>query len=75
MVCASHKLQKKRGTFELLGFDFMVDNHGRPFLIEANTNPALFTDTSVQANVIPSMAHEALQIVFSLHPDIVKGDQ
>lgn len=69
-VCASHKLQHKKGTFELLGMDFMVDDSGNPFLIEANTNPALFTDTHVQKEVITPMMHQAMQIVFASHSNI-----
>jgi hypothetical protein len=30
-----------RRSFELLGFDFMVDSHFRPTLIEVNSNPSL----------------------------------
>jgi len=41
------KLDKKFGCFELFGFDFMIDSNLNPFLIEINTNPALFTDTTV----------------------------
>ncbi len=39
------KLDRKFGCFELFGFDFLIDDNLNPFLIEINTNPALFTDT------------------------------
>ena len=41
------QLERKQGTFELFGFDFLVDEGLNPFLIEINVNPALFTDTTV----------------------------
>lgn len=34
-------LQRKKGCFELLGIDFMIDKEFKPYLIEINTNPAL----------------------------------
>lgn len=39
------KLDRKFGCFELFGFDFLIDDNLNPFLIEVNTNPALYTDT------------------------------
>ncbi len=39
------KVDRKFGCFELFGFDFMIDDMLNPFLIEINTNPALYTDT------------------------------
>lgn len=31
----------RKNTFELLGFDFMVDEFLNPWLIEVNTSPAM----------------------------------
>jgi D-alanine-D-alanine ligase-like ATP-grasp enzyme len=33
--------------FELLGCDILVDEQLQPFLLEINTNPAIFLDTPV----------------------------
>lgn len=41
------KLDKKRGFYELLGCDILIDDKFNPYLIELNTNPALFLDTKV----------------------------
>jgi len=47
-VTAKEFLVVKFGCFELLGFDFMIDDNLSLKLIEINVNPALFTDTTVQ---------------------------
>jgi hypothetical protein len=32
---------QRKNTFEILGYDFMVDQKLKPWLIEVNTNPCL----------------------------------
>lgn len=48
-AAGDRKLMKKKGTYELMGCDFLVSNTLVPYLLEINTNPALFTDTKAQA--------------------------
>ena len=42
-----NKLDKRIGMFELLGVDILVDEQMKPYLLEINTNPAIFLDTPV----------------------------
>lgn len=65
-AAAKRKLINKRGTYELLGCDIIVDHENRPYLLEVNTNPAMFTDTSVQKEIIPPLSHDTLTIALSL---------
>lgn len=37
------KLTQKIGFYELIGCDFILDENCTPYLLEMNTNPALFT--------------------------------
>ena len=49
------KLEQKFGCFELFGLDFLLDEDLNPQLIEINTNPAIFTDTQVQKEMLPKL--------------------
>lgn len=60
-------MPKVNGQFELLGCDIMIDDHMNPFLLEINTNPALFTTTLVQKEVIPQVLSSTLAIVLKLN--------
>jgi hypothetical protein len=43
LIAARNKINKnnRRFCFEILGYDFMIDNELKPWLIEVNTNPCL----------------------------------
>lgn len=40
--CTAEKFEKRLGLFELMGCDIMIDSNFKVYLIEMNTNPALF---------------------------------
>ena len=66
---AATEVDQRWGCFELIGLDYMLDAQGNVNFIEANTNPALFTDTSVQQALIPRVVAELVQIVLRIHED------
>ena len=53
---------RKHSTFEIYGYDFMLDNELRPWLIEINTNPCLELSSPYLACLIPQMIDHAFQI-------------
>ena len=53
-LCVRTRLNpNKRQGFELFGFDFLVDEDMRTWLIEVNTNPFLGTPNSDIAKLVP----------------------
>ena len=55
---------KKRGaTFELLGYDFMIDEDLRTWLIEVNTNPYIGIPNDYIKEILPKMLDSMLNIV------------
>ncbi|OMJ71384.1 hypothetical protein SteCoe_30394 [Stentor coeruleus] len=49
-------------TFEILGYDFMIDEFFKPWLIEVNTNPCLALSGPYLAVLIPKMLTDAFHI-------------
>lgn len=56
------KLERKYGCFEVFGLDFLLDDNLDPQLLEINTNPALFTDTQVQKEMLPKLADDIIKL-------------
>lgn len=61
------KLDRKFGCFELFGFDFLLDDALNPYLIEINTNPAIYTDTQVQKDLLPKLVEDIVKMSLEVH--------
>lgn len=54
---------RRKSHFELFGFDFMIDEDFRTWLIEVNTNPYLGRPNKWAKEIVPAMVDEMLRIV------------
>jgi hypothetical protein len=54
---------KRRNSFEFFGFDFMIDEDFRVWLIEVNTNPYVGIHNDSMNDVLPRMLHGLYKIV------------
>ncbi|XP_028393801.1 uncharacterized protein LOC114518086 [Dendronephthya gigantea] len=61
-----YKLERKLGYFDLLGFDFMLDEDLKVWLIEINVNPALHTNCKILSDVIPELVDSTLKLVLEV---------
>ena len=52
---------RRHCSFEIFGYDFMVDEDLRPWLIEVNTNPCLELSSPYLARLIPAMLENAIK--------------
>jgi len=54
---------KRKYNYELFGYDFMIDEDLRVWLIEVNINPFLGQPNEYTKKLVPDMIDEMLQIV------------
>ena len=54
---------KLHNSFELFGYDFMLDEDFRLYLIEVNTNPCLEIGCPLLARIIPEVLDNTFRLV------------
>lgn len=54
---------KRKNSFELFGFDFLIDEDFRVWLIEVNTNPYLGIPNDYIKVLLPNMIDDLFKIV------------
>ena len=54
---------KRKNSFELLGYDFLIDEDFRVWLIEINTNPYLGVPNNFIKGLLPKMLNDLFELV------------
>lgn len=57
----------KRHSFEIMGYDFMIDEELRPWLIEVNTNPCLEETSGLLRQLLPRMIDDAFKLTLDVY--------
>ncbi len=55
---------RRHCSFEIFGYDFMIDEDFRPWLIEVNTNPCLELSSPYLARLIPAMIENSIKYFY-----------
>ena len=71
MRCVKGKIIHQKYTFELLGYDFILDELLNVVLIEVNTNPCLEESNTLLRKMIPRMLDDLLNV--TMDPLFTKG--
>ena len=53
----------RKNSFEVLGFDFMVDENMKPWLIEVNSSPAMDYSTSVTESLVKQFLSDVIKVI------------
>ncbi|XP_068096853.1 inactive polyglycylase TTLL10 isoform X2 [Hyperolius riggenbachi] len=69
------KLDCRRGYFDLIGCDFLIDDEFKVWLLEMNCNPALHTNCEVLKEVIPAVVNETLDLALEIFNKSFKGQR
>jgi hypothetical protein len=63
LMCASEMIEHRKNSWELYGFDFMVDDNFNAWLIEINSSPACDYSTKVTERYVQKALVELLSVV------------
>jgi hypothetical protein len=55
--------QRRQHSFEIFGYDFMIDENFKLYIIECNTNPSLELCCPLLARIIPAMLDNVFRMV------------
>lgn len=55
--------KRNRNGFEVFGYDFMIDENFKVYLIECNTNPCLEIASPLMSRIIPELLENSFKIV------------
>ena len=70
-MCAQGTMVPRENSWELFGYDFMIDDNYTPWLIEINSSPSCEYSTSVTSSFVPN----ALRGILSIVLDNREGEQ
>ncbi len=66
LMCASEMIEHRKNSWELYGFDFMVDDEYNAWLIEINSSPACDYSTKVTERYVQKALVELLAVVLDV---------
>ncbi|KAG2792304.1 hypothetical protein PC129_g23311 [Phytophthora cactorum] len=72
LLCGEDQIPFQVNSFDLLGYDILLDDDLRPWLIEINSSPSMARDNELDYQVKDAMMLDTLRVVDPLHFDRAK---
>ncbi len=66
LVCADDVIPYQPNSFEVFGYDVLIDDTLRPWLIEVNSSPSMGTDSELDTRVKHQMISDTIKLVIML---------
>lgn len=63
LVCAQDHFAKSRASFELYGYDVLIDSNLKPWLIEINSSPSMALDNELDHKIKRQLIHDTLRLI------------
>ena len=60
---ARHEMKQRQNSFELFGYDVMIDENLNVYLIEVNSSPALDYSTKITEKLVKLMLDDLIQVI------------
>jgi tubulin monoglycylase TTLL3/8 len=61
------QISARKGSFEQLGYDMMIDENLNPWLIEVNSSPAMDYSTPITRKLVKMVMEDIVKVVIDLH--------
>jgi len=63
LVCADDVIPNQPNSFELFGYDIMIDEDLKPWLIEVNSSPSMETDCAFDVQTKTELIYDTIKLV------------
>ena len=67
LECVQEIIENRKNSFELYGYDLMLDENWDPWLIEVNSSPAMDYSTSVTEELVQEVMEDTVAVVTDWH--------